>query len=130
MKKQILNEKFSRMQKLAGLLKEGYAWERKEGKPLPTIKEVMDEYEASQKEEVPVQEMASKKSMAVSALKSEVQSLKGNRKELAKLAMSIIGVLEDIESMLGSQDNGDLAEVYNDFYATIVDDEDEEEDEF
>jgi len=111
--------------KLKSLLKEGFAWERKAGKPLPTIQEVMDEYEATQKEEVPVQEMASKKSMAISALKSEVQSLKGNRKELAKLAMSIINVLEDIESMLGSQDSGDLAEVYNDFAAAIADDDDE-----
>jgi ribosomal protein S25 len=57
MKKQILNEKFSRMQKLAGLLKEGYAWERKAGKPLPTIQEVMDEYEAKKETKEPVQEI-------------------------------------------------------------------------
>ena len=38
--------------KLKSLLKEGYAWERKAGKPLPTIKEVMDEFQATQKEPV------------------------------------------------------------------------------
>lgn len=44
--------------KLKSLLKEGYAWERKPGKPLPTIQEVMDEYEAKQEtKEVPIQEM-------------------------------------------------------------------------
>ena len=43
--------------KLKSLLKEGYAWERKPGKPLPTIQEVMDEYEAKQEtKEVPVKE--------------------------------------------------------------------------
>lgn len=39
--------------KLKSLLKEGYAWERKAGKPLPTIQEVMDEFQASQKPEIP-----------------------------------------------------------------------------
>ena len=43
--------------KLKSLLKEGYAWERKAGKPLPTIQEVMDEYEAKQKTEAPIQEI-------------------------------------------------------------------------
>ena len=38
--------------KLKSLLKEGYAWERKAGKSLPTIKEVMDEFQATQKEPV------------------------------------------------------------------------------
>jgi hypothetical protein len=33
------------MQKLKSLL-EGYAWERKDGKPLPTLAEVQAEYEA------------------------------------------------------------------------------------
>ena len=42
--------------KLKSLLKEGYAWERKAGKPLPTIQEVMDEYEAKQKTEEPIKE--------------------------------------------------------------------------
>jgi hypothetical protein len=47
--------------KLKSLLKEGYAWERKPGKPLPTIQEVMDEYEAKQEtEEVPVKELGKK----------------------------------------------------------------------
>jgi len=113
--------------KLKSLLKEGFAWERKPGKSLPTIKEVMDEYEAKKETKEPIKEMASEKSMAISALKSEVQSLKGNRKELAKLAMSIIDVLEDIESMLGSQDSGDLADVYNDFAAAIADDDDDDD---
>lgn len=43
--------------KLKSLLKEGYAWERKPGKPLPTIQEVMDEYEAKQTAEAPIQEI-------------------------------------------------------------------------
>jgi len=118
----------SKQIKLKSLLKEGFAWERKPGKPLPTIQEVMDEYEAKQEKEAPIQEMASKKSAAVSALTSEVKSLinTGDRKQLAKLAMSVVNVLGKIEEVLGSQDNGDLSEVYNDFYATIVDDEDEE----
>jgi uncharacterized protein YciU (UPF0263 family) len=38
--------------KLKSLLKEGYAWERKAGKPLPTIQEVMDEFQAMEKEPV------------------------------------------------------------------------------
>ena len=51
----------SKQIKLKSLLKEGYAWERKPGKPLPTIQEVMDEFEAKQQKEsippVPVQEV-------------------------------------------------------------------------
>lgn len=39
--------------KLKSLLKEGFAWERKPGKPLPTIQEVMDEFQASQKSKIP-----------------------------------------------------------------------------
>jgi hypothetical protein len=46
----------SKQIKLKSLLKEGYAWERKAGKPLPTIQEVMDEYEAKQETEEPVKE--------------------------------------------------------------------------
>ena len=42
--------------KLKSLLKEGFAWERKPGKPLPTIKEVMDEYEAKKETEEPIEE--------------------------------------------------------------------------
>jgi hypothetical protein len=38
--------------KLKSLLKEGYAWERKAGKPLPTIQEVMDEFQSTKKEPV------------------------------------------------------------------------------
>ena len=47
----------SKQIKLKSLLKEGYAWERKPGKPLPTIQEVMDEYESKQEKEAPIQEM-------------------------------------------------------------------------
>jgi hypothetical protein len=47
----------SKQIKLKSLLKEGFAWERKPGKPLPTIQEVMDEYEAKQTKEDPIQEM-------------------------------------------------------------------------
>jgi len=47
----------SKQIKLKSLLKEGYAWERKPGKPLPTIQEVMDEYEAKQEKEATIQEM-------------------------------------------------------------------------
>jgi len=43
--------KMSKQIKLKSLLKEGFAWERKPGKPLPTIQEVMDEYEAKQEKE-------------------------------------------------------------------------------
>jgi hypothetical protein len=57
----------SKQIKLKSLLKEGYAWERKPGKPLPTIQEVMDEFEAKQqKESIPpvhvqeVEDMSSK----------------------------------------------------------------------
>jgi hypothetical protein len=46
----------SKQIKLKSLLKEGYAWERKPGKPLPTIQEVMDEYESKQEKEEPVKE--------------------------------------------------------------------------
>jgi hypothetical protein len=47
----------SKQIKLKSLLKEGFAWERKPGKSLPTIQEVMDEYEAKQSKEAPIQEM-------------------------------------------------------------------------
>ena len=43
--------------KLKSLLKEGFAWERKAGKPLPTIQEVMDEYEAKKETKEPIKEM-------------------------------------------------------------------------
>jgi hypothetical protein len=44
--------------KLKSLLKEGFAWERKAGKPLPTIQEVMDEYEAKKETKEPIKEVA------------------------------------------------------------------------
>jgi hypothetical protein len=47
----------SKQIKLKSLLKEGFAWERKPGKSLPTIQEVMAEYEAKQEKETPIQEM-------------------------------------------------------------------------
>jgi hypothetical protein len=57
----------SKQIKLKSLLKEGFAWERKPGKSLPTIQEVMAEYEAKQeKESIPpvhvqeVEDMSSK----------------------------------------------------------------------
>ena len=40
------------MLKLKSLLNEGFAWERKDGKPLPTLAEVQAEYEANQKTEL------------------------------------------------------------------------------
>jgi hypothetical protein len=43
--------------KLKSLLKEGFAWERKAGKPLPTIQEVMDEYEAKKETKEPIKEI-------------------------------------------------------------------------
>jgi hypothetical protein len=46
----------SKQIKLKSLLKEGYAWERKPGKPLPTIQEVMDEFQATQETKEPVKE--------------------------------------------------------------------------
>ena len=39
------------MLKLKSLLGEGFAWERKEGKPLPTLSEVQAEYERNLREE-------------------------------------------------------------------------------
>lgn len=39
------------MLKLKSLLSEGFAWERKSGKPLPTLSEVQAEYERNLKEE-------------------------------------------------------------------------------
>jgi hypothetical protein len=46
----------SKQIKLKSLLKEGFAWERKPGKSLPTIQEVMDEYESKQEKEISVKE--------------------------------------------------------------------------
>ena len=43
--------------KLKSLLKEGFAWERKPGKPLPTIQEVMDEFQSKQEAAAPIKEM-------------------------------------------------------------------------
>jgi hypothetical protein len=43
--------------KLKSLLKEGFAWERKPGKSLPTIQEVMDEYESKKETKEPIKEM-------------------------------------------------------------------------
>ena len=43
--------------KLKSLLKEGFAWERKAGKPLPNIQELMDEYEAKKETKEPIKEM-------------------------------------------------------------------------
>lgn len=48
----------SKQIKLKSLLKEGFAWERKPGKPLPTIKEVMEEYEAKKETEEPIKEIS------------------------------------------------------------------------
>ena len=47
----------SKQIKLKTLLNEGYAWERKPGKPLPTIKEVMDEFQAKAETEAPIKEI-------------------------------------------------------------------------
>ena len=38
--------KLKNIQKKYGMLSESYAWERQEGKPLPTLKDVQEKYNA------------------------------------------------------------------------------------
>jgi cytidyltransferase-like protein len=56
-----------------------------------------------------------------------VKELKGDREKLARFAMGVTSILEDVTEILGCQDNGDLAEVYMDFHCSIPDNEDEDE---
>ena len=63
------------------------------------------------------------------ALKAEVDKLKDNHENLALVAMGVTSILEDVTEILDCQDNGDLAEVYNDFHCVIIENEDEDEDE-
>ena len=69
------------------------------------------------------------KSKVLKALKAEVKALKGDREKLARFAMGVTSILEDVTEILDCQDNGDLAEVYMDFHCSIPDNEDEDEDE-
>lgn len=62
--------------KLKSLLKEGFAWERKPGKPLPTIQEVMDEYESKKKTEAPIQEMDAEGYIRMDGLVSQSDVMK------------------------------------------------------
>jgi hypothetical protein len=64
----------SKQIKLKSLLKEGFAWERKPGKSLPTIKEVMDEYEAK-KEEASSEPIEEDQSMSIQLTRSELEGL-------------------------------------------------------
>jgi hypothetical protein len=65
----------------------------------------------------------------VGSTKAEVKELKGDREKLARFAMGVTSILEDVTEILDCQDNGDLAEVYMDFHCSIPDNEDEDEDE-
>jgi hypothetical protein len=66
----------SKQIKLKSLLKEGYAWERKPGKPLPTIQEVMDEFQAkAETEEVPVDSIEEAQNISIQLTKSELEGL-------------------------------------------------------
>jgi hypothetical protein len=67
------------------------------------------------------------KSKVLKALKAEVKALKGDREKLARFAMGVTSILEDVTEILDCQDNGDLAEVYMDFHCSIPDNEDEDE---
>lgn len=96
--------------KLKSLLKEGYAWERKPGKPLPTIQEVMDEYEAKQTAEAPIQEMdaqgyarmdglvsQSDISTLTSAASNIIRDLKENRFEAEEIFDYIIDHIKTLD---------------------------------
>ena len=69
----------------------------------------------------------------LNALKAEVDKLKDNHEDnhenLALFAMGVTSILEDVTEILDCQDNGDLAEVYNDFHCVIIENEHEDEDE-
>ena len=69
------------------------------------------------------------KSKVLKALKAEVKALKGDREKLARFAMGVTSILEDVTEILDCQDNGDLAEVYMDFHCSIPDNEDEDDNE-
>lgn len=62
------------MTKLKSLL-EGFAWERKDGKPLPTLAEVQAEYEANQKADESIDESAAYDDASENELASYISKL-------------------------------------------------------
>lgn len=80
----------SKQIKLKSLLKEGYAWERKPGKPLPTIQEVMDEYESKQEKEAPIQEMDAEGYARMDGLVSE--------KDINSLVNAASNIIRDLKA--------------------------------
>ena len=93
------------MQKLKSLL-EGYAWERKEGKPLPTLAEVQAEYEANQKadlEETAAYDDASKNELAsyISKLTTELSN-ETNPDKIKLLKQDIADVKQKLKDKKGN----------------------------
>lgn len=114
------------MTKLKSLL-EGFAWERKDGKPLPTLAEVQAEYEAKQKAELQssVDESAAYDDASANELASYISKLStelSNETDPAKIKM-IKQDIADVKQKLkdkkgnspGQQDNnGDAKPDYID----------------
>ena len=114
------------MTKLKSLI-EGFAWERKDGKPLPTLAEVQAEYEAKQKAELQssVDESAAYDDASANELASYISKLStelSNETDPAKIKM-IKQDIADVKQKLkdkkgnspGQQDNnGDAKPDYID----------------
>jgi hypothetical protein len=62
------------MKKLKDILLEGYAWERKEGQPLPTLAEVQAEYERKNEASNPLQTKIAKLEKELANLKHQYYS--------------------------------------------------------
>lgn len=92
------------MLKLKSLLKEGFAWERKDGKSLPTLAEVQAEYERNLKEtegaKPDFRDVDNDGNETESWKQAEADKLKEGRKDLGIL--DLISSAEDIVQNLRS----------------------------
>jgi hypothetical protein len=74
----------NKMIKLKNILSEGFAWERKEGKGLPTLAEVQAEYEANEAANDSIEEVEESRTSTISAKRATAelkQKLAGKRSD-------------------------------------------------
>jgi hypothetical protein len=79
------------MLKLKSLLSEGFAWERKDGKPLPTLAEVQAEYENSQSamdNQTPSDEFENRRNEKSEAVKSTLTAYGFDFNELSPVQVT------------------------------------------
>lgn len=121
------------MLKLKSLLGEGFAWERKEGKPLPSLAEVQAEYERNLKEtegaKPDYRDVDNDGNETESWKRAEQDKLKEGRKDLGILdlvsdAMGILDKLHDdmaTNSAVQREEKREYLNAYNEVLGILAD---------